>query len=173
MSTATESRSAINYETLQESLDAGGTGSNQQYETPRELARELMACLPVRHPATIFDPQTAGGSLVNCSDGWPVKFGIEIDHGKTPGGVQVITANCQKVFETIEELMPELRFVVGNCNPPFGVAWKTKDGTRIDSTLATWNFIKNHADQRVLHWECEHHREVWHPPGRFRGDQKL
>jgi hypothetical protein len=44
----TQSRSSINYETLQESLDAGGSGINQQYETPGNLARERWARLPVK-----------------------------------------------------------------------------------------------------------------------------
>lgn len=145
--TPTETRSSVNFETLQESLDAGGQGSNEQYETPIELARELMARLPIRHPSTIFDPQVASGALVNCTHGWPVKYGVELDHNKLPGGVQVITGNCVKVFETVEDLMPDLRFVVGNANPPFGISWKLADGKRIDSTLATWNFIKRHADQ--------------------------
>jgi hypothetical protein len=145
----TQTRSAVNFETLQESLDAGGQGSNEQYETPPEFARELMSRLPVRHPSTIVDPQVAGGALVNCTNGFPVKYGVELDHNKTPGGVQVITGNCMKVFEAVDELMPDLRFVVGNCNPPFGISWKLagNDGKRIDSTLATWNFIKAHADQ--------------------------
>lgn len=153
MSITTQTRSAVNFETLQESLDAGGQGSNEQYETPDELARELMAALAdghpqARRPSTIFDPQVASGALVNCAIGFPVKYGIELDHNKNPGGVQVITGNCVKVFEVVDELMPDLRFVVGNCNPPFGLSWKLgTDGQRIDSTLATWSFITRHADQ--------------------------
>jgi hypothetical protein len=141
-----ETRSSINYETLQESLDAGGDGNNNQYETPPSLAAELMARLPFKRPSTIFDPQVAGGALVNCAEGWPQKFGIEIDHNKTPGGVHVISGNCMKVFEAVEELTPELRFMVANANPPFGLKWKTKDGDTVDSTLATWRFVTRHAN---------------------------
>jgi predicted RNA methylase len=143
-----ESRSSQSLENLQEILDAGTVGdtSLEQYETPIGLARELMGKLPIKHPATIFDPQVASGMLVNCViNGWPAKYGVELDHSKLPGGVQVVTGNCMKVFEAVEDLMPDLRFVVANANPPFGKRWKMRDGQFVDSTLATWNFVTRHA----------------------------
>jgi predicted RNA methylase len=147
--TTTESRSSQSLDNLQELLDAGQVGdtSLEQYETPAELANELINKLPTNHPATIFDPQCGSGRLVNCANGWPMKYGIEIDNNKSPGGFQLITGNCMKVFEAVEELMPDLRFVMANANPPFGIRWKMRSGKMIDSTLATWRFVTQHANQ--------------------------
>jgi predicted RNA methylase len=142
----TESRSSISFENLQESLDSGGKGSLEQYESPIELARELMGYLPTQRPATLFDPQAASGNLLRCHDNWANRFGIEIDDKKDPGGLQILHANCARVFVTIDELLPDLRFVVGNANPPFGLAWKDAEGRKVDSTLMTWNFIVRHAN---------------------------
>ena len=140
-------RSSQSLDNLQEILDAGQVGdtSLEQYETPSSLACELMGKLRI-HPATIFDPQVSSGSLVNCSTGWPVKYGIELDNNKTPGGIHVITGNCMRVWEVIEDVWPTLRFVVANANPPFGKRWKMKSGESIDSTLATWRFVTTHAN---------------------------
>lgn len=147
----TESRSSTSYDNLQELIDAGGNASDtslEQYLTPPELVAELSSRLPVRNPATIFDPQCGSGSLLNSHSLSTVKYGIELDHNKTPGGINLITGNCVKVFEAVEELMPDLRFVVANANPPFGKKWVLADGhqdKRVDSTLATWNFVTRHA----------------------------
>jgi predicted RNA methylase len=146
--TLTESRSGQSLENLQEILDAGQQGdtSLEQYLTAPGLAAELASYLPSRNPASVFDPQAGDGALLNCIHGWPSRFGIELDHTKSPGAVNLITANCMKVFEAVEELMPELRFVMANANPPFGKKWKTKTGAFIDSTLATWQFVTRHAN---------------------------
>jgi len=146
--TTTESRSSQSMESLQECLDTGHTSdvSLEQYFTPDSLARELMDKLPIRHPATIFDPQCGEGALLNCAPGWPAKYGIELDDSKNPGGVQVIHANCLRVFEAVTDVAPTLRFVVANANVPFGRRWKMRNGESIDSTLATWRFVTNHAN---------------------------
>ena len=60
-------------------------------------------------------------------------------------GINLIHANCMKVFEAVEDLMPDLRFVVANANPPFGRKWRMANGETVDSTLATWRFVTRHA----------------------------
>src|SRR5215469_6531912 len=114
-----ESRSSQSLDNLQELIDAqghAGDTSLEQYLSPPELVAELRAKLPVRSPATVFDPQCGTGALLD-QGGYSlstVKFGVELDHKKSPGGVNLITGNCMKVFEAVEELMPDLRFVVAN-----------------------------------------------------------
>lgn len=144
-----ESRSGIALDSLQELLDAGKVGdtSLEQYETPPALARELMLKLPVRNPSTMLDPQCAGGNLLQIDSYWGSKYGIDIDNKiHSVGGVQLITGNCMKVFELIEELKPDLQFQVANANPPFGIRWKMASGDYIDSTLATFKFVTRHAN---------------------------
>ncbi len=122
----------------------------QQYATPDALADYCWAHLPHKSPASVLDPQCFEGALL-----WPngrhsysssAKFGIELDNRVTKiGGVNLITANCMKVFEIMDDLYPDLRFVCINCNPPFGKRLKQADGEFIDSTLATWRFAIKRA----------------------------
>jgi superfamily II DNA or RNA helicase len=116
----------------------------EQYTTPQELADELAEKLPLRVPATVLDPQCAEGNLVRYK-GQPIqRYGIELDEKKHSLS-NTIYGNCMRVFEAIEDLAPEARWAAIHCNPPFGVAWKAADGSRVDSTLATWNFAIAHA----------------------------
>ena len=102
--------------------------------------------LPTRHPATVFDPQCGLGALLNCSNGYPVKYGIELDDSQEPGRRPNHPCQLHAVFEAISDVAPTLRFVVGNANVPFGRHWKMKNGQTIDSTLATWRFLTTHAN---------------------------
>jgi predicted RNA methylase len=142
---ATETRSGTSLSNLQETLDADGSATLEQYLTPVSLARELAGLLPTQNPATVLDPQCGSGNLLNIYNYAVWKFGIELDDSKEPQNVNLIHANCVKIFEAVEQLMPALRFAVASANPPFGRHWKLSDGTRIDSTLATWNFVTRHA----------------------------
>jgi hypothetical protein len=72
------------------------------------------------------------------------KFGIEIDNRiKTIDDVNLITANCVKVFEVMDDLFPNLKFAFIPANPPFSRRWKLKDGTIVDSTKYTWHQATN------------------------------
>ena len=124
-----ESRSSNSMENLQELLDTGHTSdaSLEQYFTPPELANELWANLPIRNAATIFDPQCGSGALLKVP-GFSLRFGVELDEAKNLPGVNTIHANCMKVFEAVEDLMPDLRFVTANAEP--AVQSQVADGQR-------------------------------------------
>lgn len=147
MATLTESRSTIAPENLDEVLSSEKNvgdalwGGQQQYETPRWFAEKCMAKLPHRTPSTILDPQCAAGNLLSCSGYGGVKFGIDLDNRLVGSGVaaQLIIGNCVKVFDAIDDIAPDLRFVCVNANPPFNKKWLV-NGKYVDSTLVTWNF---------------------------------
>ena len=159
MSDLKQARSSLPQENIQEILDAGFSDKHEtlsgmnQYCTPLPFAMECQQHLVksgLRQPATILDPQCADGNLVRCISGpgyLTLRFGIDIDN-RIPdsAGVNLITGNCQKVFEAIADLCPDLRIVCINANPPFGKQWKTADGGKIDSTLSTWRFATKHGN---------------------------
>lgn len=149
--TVTEQRSGMASDNWQETLDAeSNTGFSQgkaeQYFTPQSLVDYCQSKLlsyaygTVSVPQTLLDPQVGQGALINRLGAFGCyKFGIEMDNRiKLIEGVQLITANCVKVFEAIDDLYPSLRFQCINANPPFGRRWKLKDGRLVDSTEYTW-----------------------------------
>jgi SNF2 family DNA or RNA helicase len=151
-STVDQARSGIANENLQEILDAAvsvahaTTGGQQQYETPPWLAAGLVAQLVHEMPSFAFDPQCASGNLLNSLAyvdrfGWDIdnRFASEQVHGKH---ISRVTGNCVKLAGIMDELYPELRFPSIVANPPFAIRWKQADDTTIDSTLWTWNLIK-------------------------------
>jgi len=146
-------RSGMSMENLQEFADAENntglsSGKQEQYFTPIEVANHYQSKLPSNRPITILDPQVGDGALVHCGDQWNVvRYGVEMDNRiETVRRVNLITGNCQKVFEIIDDLWPNLRFVCINANPPFGRRWKLPNGDWIDSTKATWDFVVNHGN---------------------------
>jgi hypothetical protein len=153
-----EQRSTIAQENLQEILDAGGSaGSNlmtgqAQYFTPPWFVDQCNARLPMgkgRGPDSVLDPQFGEGSLVNMP-GWNVnRFGVDIDNRLDDTQLtqnRLIVGNCVKVFETLDELFPDLRFECANANPPFGKLWKVAGGNSlVDSTEWTWKLVTKRA----------------------------
>jgi hypothetical protein len=96
---------------------------------------------------SVLDPQCGDGALVKPFSGYTLKFGIEIDNRvEHVPGVKIIKGNCMKVWELMDELFPELRFICINANPPFGKRWEKADGTVIDSTQATWDFVTKYGN---------------------------
>lgn len=138
-------RSGLASENLQEYLDADASkgfafGKAEQYFTPYALVQYCQSKQSSLYPSTILDPQCGEGDLlkhlgaIGC-----YKFGIEMDNRiGSIDDVNLITGNCVKVFEIIEDLFPNLRFACINANPPFGRKWRLKDGRVVDSTWYTW-----------------------------------
>lgn len=150
--TMKEARSSIQLASLQESLDAEDSAkwatlqSLNQYFTPPELSDKFNARLPIKHPASILDPQVGKGGLVEWGNQYgPQRYGIDIDNRIDLPRVNVITGNCVKVMEAIDDLYPDLTFAVINANPPFAKRWKDKDEKVIDSTLFTWEWVIRHG----------------------------
>jgi hypothetical protein len=146
-----QARSGLSLENLQESFDADQNAANggmAQYFTPENIAEKYQTLLPARSPVTILDPQCGQGALIRLPGQYGImRFGCELDSRiNYLQGVQLITANCQKVFELVADLYPELRWVCINANVPFGRKWKLPDGSWIDSTLATWRFAVEHGN---------------------------
>jgi len=150
----TEHRSGFDPQNLDALVKTGMSGralkrSGQgQYYTPPELAAEIRQHLLVRHgePPNVFDPQCGEGALLRD---WPMRtrtYGWEIDHrlgGFQPGREhQHYHASCLEMAELLAGLedsdLLEVACVVAN--PPFSLDWKQADGTRIDSTLWTWQY---------------------------------
>jgi hypothetical protein len=147
-----DARSTIAPENLQEVLDASASagqaliGGQQQYITPDWLAEKCQARFD--YPATALDPQVGRGSLLNPVR-WSNRFGVDIDNRgllKEETNIRLITGNCVRVFELLDELYPKLRFAQVNCNPPFGLKFKTADGP-MDSTLWTWRTALKRGNQ--------------------------
>lgn len=144
-------RSGIVTENIQEILDAGGgkagalVGFQQQYITPDYLADQCAARLPNPSPRTVLDPQIGEGALVKLGSSWGTdRYGIDIDN-RLDMDASLITGNCVKVFEILDELYPDLRFECINCNPPFGKKWKVGERV-VDSTELTWKWATKHGN---------------------------
>ena len=153
----TSQRSTTDQSNIQEVLDsdhsAGMFGSNQaQYETPKWLADECASHLPSRSPATIYDPQAFKGALLML-DGHSygtLRFSSDIDNRieSIPGSNHIVSS-CTKVWEIVDDLFPNLRFICAVANIPFGRKWKI-DGEMVDSTKATWDWLTAHAHYGYL-----------------------
>lgn len=147
-----EQRSTTDQSNLQEELDSTNgnqTNGMQQYATPEWLVQECIEKLPNRYPATVIDPQCFEGALLkNVGSGYgTMRYGIELDNRvQHVQGVNLINGNCMKVWEALDDLFPDTRFVCANANPPFGKKLKQPDGKFIDSTLATWRWVISHAN---------------------------
>ena len=154
--TIKQARSGIASENLQEVLDAAVSaahatdGGQQQYETPPWLAAGLVSQLVADCPSFVFDPQCASGNLLEAvayaeSYGWDIdnRFAEQRDRG-----INRVTGNCVKLSEILDEIYPDLRFPCIVTNPPYAIRWKQADGTTIDSTLWTWQFIKRRLAPR-------------------------
>ncbi len=148
-----DQRSGVANENIQEIIDAAvsvghGLGKGaQQYQTPEWLAKGCAALLPCSQHENAFDPQCAGGNLLAQINTY-LRFGIELDNrfntedAALACSMERITGNCVTTIETMEELFPDTRFGCIVSNPPFGIRWKLKDETTVDSTQWTWNMIK-------------------------------
>ena len=153
-----DARSGLINENIQEVVDAAVSakhalaGFQNQYQTPEWLAKALVTLLP-REPysyltgnancASVVDPQGAGGHLVKAVKGYG-KVVFELDNRfkkEDDENITRITGNCVRVGELLDELYSGTRFGCIVSNPPFGIRWKTKDGS-IDSTEWTWQFIQ-------------------------------
>jgi hypothetical protein len=180
-----EQRSTTANENIQEVLDAESNAAHatlagqNQYFTPPWLVDQCNARLPVRTPATVLDPQVGEGALVEVGE-YSSRYGCDIDNRlDRTRRCSLIIANCVKVFETFQELYPDLRWVCGNANPPYGKNWKTAQGI-VDSTEWTWRlmikrancgyFISNHSTMvklgidkhpLVYHYETHDGADLW------------
>lgn len=149
-----EQRSTTANENIQEILDAEGSASRAlnagaaQYFTPTWFVDQCNARLPLRSPFTVFDPQIGEGALVNLGSWGTAKFGCDIDNRleDQQARFNIIKANCVKVFEVIDDLYPDLRWVCANANPPFSKSWKLADGSTIDATAWTWKLVTKRAN---------------------------
>ena len=150
--TITQARSGIAAENLQEILDAATSAAHatdvgqQQYESPAWLAAGLVSQLPNSSPAFALDPQCASGNLLSELP-YAGRYGWDIDNRfaeRDEHNIHRITGNCVKLAAILDDLYPDLRFPCIVSNPPFAIRWKQADGTTIDSTLWTWQFIKAH-----------------------------
>jgi predicted RNA methylase len=149
-----EQRSGVSQENIQELIDSDeskgmAAGKMEQYFSPKDLAEWCWDLLPSHSPATVIDPQCGQAALLKneAYSYGTSRFGVELDERiQSIAGVNLITGGCQKVFDLIEDLYPHIRFVCANANPPFSRRWKQPDGTLMDSTQATWNFVTKHAN---------------------------
>lgn len=148
-----EQRSTIASENLQEILDSESSaghatlGGQQQYFTPAHFVDQCNARLPLKQPATVLDPQVGEGALVNIGSRGTSKYGVDLDNRlEGDNRYQLIKANCVKVFEVVDDLFPDLRWVCANANPPFSRQWKLSDGSIVDSTAWTWQLVTKRAN---------------------------
>jgi SNF2 family DNA or RNA helicase len=172
-----EQRSTIAQENLSEILEAEDSvghslfGGAQQYFTPEWLVDRCNSRLPTRQPTTVLDPQCGDGALIKLGSYGTTRYGIDIDNrleGVT--ATQLITANCVKVFEAIDELYPDLTWQCINANPPFGKRWKTARGDVVESTKLTWQWVIRHgmfgyfiaSDKTLKELGIDKHKYVTH-----------
>ena len=160
MSNVKDARSGLKPENIQEVLDAekdsakwATLAGQQQYSTPEWLAIEATNKLPIKQAQTRIDPQCAMGNLINYRQtNWPYSFGIEldnrIDRSKVPWA-HLITIDCQKAFEIVDDIYPTLRFETFNANPPFAKRWSVGEEI-VDSTKWTWDRALKHGCQGVF-----------------------
>jgi superfamily II DNA or RNA helicase len=158
-----DARSGTHNENIQEVIDAAVSashalqGGQQQYQSPEWLARGLAAMLPYNYFADAYDPQCAGGNLVNALPA-TCRYGTELDRrfmadekaAVVYGEVDRITGSCVHIMQTMDELYPSVKFSCIVANPPFGIRWKLKDGETIDSTEWTWKMIEG----RIIRGGC-------------------
>lgn len=154
MSAIKDARSGTDNSNLQEIIDAAVsakhalTHGQNQYQTPEWLARACAALLPrdsygrARWVTDVIDPQGAEGNLVKQVIS-SRRIVFELDNRLKAKDEELfrITGNCVRIGELMDELYPRTTFPCIVANPPFGIRWKTKDGS-IDSTEWTWEFIK-------------------------------
>lgn len=145
-----EARSGVANENIQEMLDAEANPNNltmtgqAQYLTPPGLADYCTSLLPERSPATVIDPQCGEGALLKACYGWNVtRFGVDIDN-RLPELSTQYRAIIGNFVKFAEELYPDLTWVAGVANPPFGKRWKTENGV-VDSTDYTWKWLLRHC----------------------------
>jgi SNF2 family DNA or RNA helicase len=143
-----QARSTIALENIEEVIEAESSpewatlAGQQQYFTPDTLAAYCRQFLPAQNPATVIDPQCGGGGLLKELGGWgTTRYGLDIDNRIEGTGWRFMNTQFMKFKEVLDELYPDLRWVCGNANPPFGKRWPDGKGGVIDSTLATWNFL--------------------------------
>ncbi len=151
-----EARSGAVMDNVQELLDASvsakqDTLANQnQYFTPTSLWTYCKGFMRNQRPMTALDPQCGKGQLLEYD--WGVnKFGIELDNRiEHLGPVKLLTGNCVRIGELIDELFPDLSFTAINTNNPFGKLWKRGDGSQVDSTVWTWEFALKRGQSGVF-----------------------
>src|SRR5436190_6207260 len=155
-----EARSTLQMESLQELIDAEASASSvlhgfqQQYFTPTWLvdqchARMIREVPAYARPLSAIDIQAGNGALVDSVGAYSYsthRFAVELDDRCKPQKSHTIHANCVRFAETLDDVFPDTRFVVGNANPPFGKKFKLADGNAMDSTEWTWNWITNHCN---------------------------
>lgn len=181
-----ESRSHIQPENLQEHIDADASSVKaigkfgQQYFTPQWVSEQAQMRLPSRYPKTILDPQVGRGDTISTGSWSTTKFGCDVDNRIEVPGIHLVTGNCVKVFEAMDDLHPGARWECINANPPFGLRWKMADGISVDSTEWTWKqatsranygyFIANHSTlvklginthPLVFHYEVHDGASLW------------
>ncbi len=154
-------RSTIDPANLQEMLDASGTSAKHttmkgqaQYPTPPWFAERMTALLPARYSISVaVDPQCGDGALLNALQNHGLTtVGIDIDRRfeqeAKPNWANTdvrITANCVDVWRIKDEMYPALTLRCQVANPPFGLTWKSDDGSKEDSTKLTWTKMIEYA----------------------------
>jgi len=152
-------RSKVDGNILDEVLKENGTAVNrngdlkglQQYQTPRDLAYQLVLRLNINYGQSIYDPQCAYGNLLKGAPWASPKFGVELDPEAAQsydgqGSYNIVEGSTPKFNEVMNELVDGhwcVDFAVAN--PPFGFRW---DG--IDSTEWTLRHCIDHANKGML-----------------------
>ncbi len=184
----TESRSSFQPENLQEHLDADAaatTGFGQQYFTPAHYVEQCVARMAdsgVGNPDTVLDLQAGEGALLEIGGRWGTsRYAIDVDNRLKSGHItRLITGNCVKAVEILDDLHPGIVFDCINVNPPFGRKFKLADGSTQDSTEWTWKqalkrgnsgfFISNantieklglDKHPSVFHYESQPGNKLW------------
>ncbi len=153
-----ESRSSVVMENLDEMLNAEESagsalwGSMNQYFTPEWLVKEAAEKLPDQRTINVIDPQCGIGNLVKDMPDWGyARYGVEMDNRiKQAGGLSLVTGNCVKVFENMDELGYAPVWHTFNANPPFAKRWKLRNGKVVDSTQWTWEKAIKHGKQGIF-----------------------
>lgn len=151
-------RSKVSGDILDEVLKENGTATNrngnlkglQQFQTPHDLARQLVAKLNIHPGQTVYDPQCGHGNLLNCAPYSSTKFGVDLDPA-TRSGIssihwRIATGASAKFASVMDEVIDpcwHVDFAVAN--PPFGLRWGG-----IDSTEWTLRHCMQHANAGML-----------------------
>lgn len=150
--------SGIDPMSLQELLDAAVSPAHAmmkggaQFLSPQWLAdkcREKMWPTGGSQPRTVLDPQAGEGALLKGFNNWHTDtYGWEIDNRIGDiSPAKLITGNCVRIEELLSVIQPDWAVSATVCNCPFGIQWKLPDGSSVESTLWSWEFVRKHSNE--------------------------
>ena len=152
--TTTQRGSVLNYDNLQQVLDASPDGARlgqQQFYTPETIA-EMLARPLTPYRRTITDFQSGRSDLLKGARNGTTEnmLGIEIDPRARRAPGTTIIGDCAQVTDLLRKAEADFDLLV--LNPPFGIRWpgrflppaidgsdrKNHHAAFVDSTYATW-----------------------------------